>query len=60
MKGFHIFVGTHNCGMVGLCNNVFPIVLSLSGLGCRALQVKRKIHKHSSIVNLAVQQMMLH
>lgn len=41
--------------MVGLCNKVFPIVLSRPGLWCRAPQVK-KFHKHSSTVNLPAQK----
>lgn len=55
MKEFHIFVGTHNCGMVGLCNNVFPIVLSLSGPCCHALRVIKKTKKTSTPAQLSSQ-----
>lgn len=31
MKGYYLFPGTYDSGMVGLCNIVFPIFLSMLG-----------------------------
>lgn len=45
-----MFVGTHNCGVVALCNKVF--VLVLSGPGTAGTD----IHKHSSTVHLTAQR----
>lgn len=57
MKGYYPFLGMYDSGIVGLCNNVFPIVLSMLGFCCHVLQFF--FHKHPSTVNLAAQEIML-